>query len=120
METPQIYYALAQLCYSAAKANKNLTEREKIMLHDIFTSELKQEDLEVDFSEIISNIMEKEEKNFETTYNWALHLINLQGTQLNGAFKPRFIEIIRKVLNAFPPAELDSEEILRRLESDLH
>ena len=115
----QLYYALGQLAYAVAKADGQIQKEEKDKLHKIVTEEVVKYDLDSDIADIIFHILQKDKKEFETTYNWAIHSMKLVKHYLSDDMKIMFVDILRKVVQAFPPVTVGEKEIIDRFRGDL-
>lgn len=120
METKQhIYYALGRLAYAVARADDQIQKEEKKKLHDIIMEEVRKHNIDFDYSEIISNILKKNKKVFETTYNWAIHSMKLGSQHFTSEMKQQFIDVIKMVIETFPPVIIKPEEVIERFKKDM-
>lgn len=115
-----LYFALGQLAYAVAKADGKIPKREKKKLYKIVTEELsKLDDENGDYSDMIFHILEKEKREFETTYNWAIQSMKLDSHYFSDKMKTQFVNIIRKVAKAFPSDSIKGHEIINRFNKDM-
>ena len=119
MTSIKLYYVLGQLVYAIARANEPINKKERRELHDIFVSKMDSGESELDFSEVISHILDKEKKDLETTYNWVIQSLKLPQNELDEDTKSKFFNLIELVVNKFPSKGSDGEELLARLRTDL-
>ena len=115
----QLYYALGQLAYAVAKADGQIQKEEKELLHKIVTDEVEKNSYDFDIADIIFHILQKDKKDFETTYNWAIHSMKLGKHHFSEEMKDQFLHIIKKVAKAFPPISMEESEIIDRFSRDL-
>ncbi len=114
-----LYYALGQLAYAVAKADGEIQHEEKEQLHKIVTAEVEHHDIDFDYADIIFHILKKDKKDLETTYNWAIHSMKLGKHYFTDELKQQFVNIIKKVAQAFPPITVQEKEIIDRFRRDL-
>lgn len=118
-EKQHLYYALGQLAYAVAKADGQIKKEEKEQLHKIVTDEVQKNIYDFHIADIIFDILQKDKKDFETTYNWAIHSMKLGKHHFSEQMKDQFLHIIKKVVNAFPPTSMKEKEIIDRFSQDL-
>ncbi len=119
----QIYYALGLLAYSVAKADTNLTMRDRKELSQLLLDSATENDYAFaeSFANMIPHILEKERKDVDSTYNWVLYTLKANLKELNKKVKKSFISTIGKVVNRFPSSDHNSNvTILDRLNKDLN
>ena len=114
-----LHYALGELAYSIARADGQVQEKERKKFHDIVAAELRCGDYDFDLTDIIFQIMEKEGVDAETSYNWAMKEIRLNGHYLSPELKALFIKVIEKVAKAYPPVTIQEQDILDKFRADI-
>lgn len=120
MDTKQhIYYVLGRLAYSVARADDKIRKEDKKKLHDIIIEEIRKHSIDFGYSEIISNILKKDKKDFETTYNWAIHSMKLDSKHFTSEMKQQFIDVIKKVTETFPPVIIKPGKVVERFIKDM-
>lgn len=114
-----LYYTLGQLAYAFARTDGQLNKSEKEKLCKIFTDEVQKSEVAFDLSDIIFRIVEKEKKDFESTYNWAILSFKLGRENISQEIKKQFLYIIKKVVETFPRGDNRQQEFIKRFEKDL-
>jgi len=115
-----LYYAIGELAYAVARADGQVQEAERRKFHDIVTGELGKKDGSVDVSEIIFKLMDKRgSTDSATTYDWAMNEIVTNSHYLSPAMKQKFIRVIERIAEAYPPVTPDEERIINRFKTDI-
>jgi len=114
-----LYFALGELAYAVAKADGQIQKEEKQLLHDIVTKEVNADNIDFDYSEIIFNIMGKDNADAETSYNWALQEMKLNSHYFKPELRNKFWDVLLKVAEAFPPVTPHEQKFLDRFKKDL-
>jgi uncharacterized tellurite resistance protein B-like protein len=117
--TQNLYYALGELAYAIAKCDGTIQEEEKRILHDIVSSEIRKENVDFDYSEIIFTIMAKDHTDSETSYHWALSEIKTNRHYFNEEYKDKFVKVLCKVAEAFPPVTSQEQSLIERFKTDV-
>ena len=119
MTAHHIYYTFGQLAYAIAKADEDLNEKEKEKLRDIFVECFSDGSNLADFSEIIDHVLIKSKKEFESTYNWAIHSLKIHGNQVDTLVKEQGARLLEKVIAEIPSRHIDGNELINRFRKDL-
>jgi uncharacterized tellurite resistance protein B-like protein len=116
-----LYYAAGELAYVIARADGLVQPEEREKFTKLALSELTQGDSgSVDVPQIIFQLLErKKHYDAETTYNWAMETIRNFSHYLSPQLKEKFVHILEKVAEAFPPVTPEETEILRRFKADI-
>lgn len=114
-----LYYALGELAYAIAKCDGVIQEEEKRILHDIVTSEIRKDNIDFDYSEIIFSIMAKDATDVETSYGWAISEIRNNRHYFNEGFRETFVSVLCKVAEAFPPVTAQERTLIDRFTKDV-
>jgi hypothetical protein len=114
-----LYYALGELAYAIAKSDGAIQEEEKKILHEIVSSEINDENIDFDYSEIIFTIMSKDRTDAETSYAWAMSEIKNNRHYFNDRYKDKFIQILTRVAEAFPPVTSQESTYIERFRKDV-
>lgn len=107
-----LYMALGELAYAIAKVDGSIQKGEKEKLHGILKTELDKHELNFDHTEIIFHILKKDAMNSKTAYEWALKEMRLNSHYVSEQLKQRFISVIKKVAEAFPPVTRQERELI--------
>ena len=118
-EKQQLFYALVLLALAIANTNKDLKQRDKDVLCKILITEMERSYPQSNYSDIIYHGLKKERRDFNTTYNWAIHSMRLLSQSFSADMKLHFVDVIRKVVDSFPPPEYDKHEIVDQFKFDL-
>ncbi len=120
MTAHHIYYTFGQLAYAIAKADEDLNEKEKEKLRDIFVECLSDGSNLADFSEIIDHVLIKSKKEFESTYNWAMHSLKIHEGLMDTFIKERGVKLLESVIAEIPSKHINEGELLKRFRKDLN
>lgn len=118
--TERLYYALGHLAYAVARADGKINGEERQKLHDIVVKESKCHNYNINVSEIIFHILDKE-KVFDsnTAYQFALEEMKLCSNYLTDDMRTDFHAVLEKVARAFHPITAEEQEYLVRFRKDL-
>ena len=114
-----LHYAIGELAYTIARADGNVQKEERKKFHDIVESELQDEHIAFDVSDIIFQIMDKDKTDSGTSYKWAMNEIKLNSHYLSPELKIKFINILEKVAQAFPPVTKKEQAIIDEFKKDI-
>jgi uncharacterized tellurite resistance protein B-like protein len=122
MMTPleNLYYAIGELAYSIARVDGKVQNEERERFHDIVVTELGRKNSNIDVSDIIFQLIDKKSHaDSETTYNWALNEIRLNGHYLSPELKTKFIKVLNRIAEAYPPVTPEEEALIERFRRDI-
>lgn len=119
MAGAKLYYVLGQLVYALARAEESIDKTDRLELHDLFVSEFGDCKSGVDLSEVISHILNKEKKDFETTYNWVIQSLKLQQSELDQEMKSKILNVAALVVDKYPSKSFSGDDLLARLKTDV-
>jgi hypothetical protein len=114
-----LYYAFGHIAYALAGADGEVQKEEKEKLHHIITEGIKRHGLELNYSEIIFQVLGKDHIPFDTAYEWGMREMKLSSHYLSEKIKRDLILILHQVAEAFPPETLDEEKLIDRFRKDL-
>lgn len=114
-----LYYALGELCYCCAKADGKINREEKISLHNMVINELKSNNLNFDFSEIIFQVLENSDESVNFSYNSAIDMIKKHNLLFSNELKNKFISILKNIALAYPPFSIEEENFIEKVTKDL-
>src|SRR4051812_42026633 len=116
-----LYYAIGELAFVVAHADGSVQNEERKKFHEIVTEELStSKKSNIDVSDIVFKLMDKKEKvDEETTYNWAIQSIKSYSHYLSPELKAKFIRILEKIAEAYPPVTPEENKIISRFKSDI-
>jgi len=121
MQTPiqNLHYAIGELAYAVARADGAVQAQECKKFHDIVEAELRCKDYDFDLSDIIFRIMDKDQHDSQTVYNWAMHEIRTNSHYLSPQLKKTFIMVMEKVAKAYPPVTDNERKIIEQFRMDM-
>ena len=114
-----LHYAIGELAYAVARADDSVQKEERKIFHDIVETELHCKDYAFDISGIIFQIMDKDQTDSATTYNWAMDEIKLNSHYLSPKLKKKFICVMEKVAKAFPPVTVSEQSLINKFKKDI-
>ncbi len=120
MDTPiqNLHYAIGQLAYCIARVDGKVQKEEREKFHDIVVSEL-EDDYDFNISDIVFHIMDKDKSDSQSTYKWAISEIKMNSHYLSPEIKRKFISVMEKIANAYPPVTMEENEILEKFKKDI-
>ena len=113
-----IYYALGILAYAVAKSDGEIQLEEREKLTQIIKREL-EHDLDFQYAEIIFQLLEQENANYENVYNWALEELKKGRHFLSPKIKSQLIGVLQDIAMAFGSVTIEESNIIDRFERDL-
>jgi uncharacterized tellurite resistance protein B-like protein len=121
MESPiqNLHYAIGELAYAVARADGKVQPEERKKFQAIVEAELRCKDFNFDLSDIIFKIMDKDQHDSQTVYNWAMHEIRTNSHYLSPALKETFIRVMEKVAKAYPPVTDKERSIIEQFKKDI-
>jgi uncharacterized tellurite resistance protein B-like protein len=118
-EIENLHYAIGELAYAIARADGKVQTEEKEKFHAIVKAELRCKDYAFEVSDIIFQIINKDNNDSETTYKWAMDQIKLNRRYLSPELKKTFIRVMEKVAIAFPPVTKSEQNLIDRFKNDI-
>lgn len=121
MESPiqNLHYAIGQLAYAIAHADGIVQPEERKRFHSIVEAELRCGHPDFDLSEIIFRIMDRDNHDSKTVYNWAMHEIRTNSHYLSPELKQTFIKVMEKIAKAYPPVTENEKNMLEQFKKDI-
>jgi uncharacterized tellurite resistance protein B-like protein len=114
-----LHYALGELAYAVARADGKVQKEEREKFHALVLKELQGNDYDFDVSDIIFRLMDNGKRDSKTTYDWAMHQIKLNSHYLSPDLKQKFISIMEKVADAYPPITEEEKNILDKFKREI-
>ena len=114
-----LYYALGELVYAVAKSDGVVQKSEQDELNRIVKEELAALNLSIDTTKIMVEILQEEDTEFETVYQWALKAFRKSQYYLTPELKDKFVKIIERVAAANPPITNEEQELILRFKRDM-
>jgi uncharacterized tellurite resistance protein B-like protein len=118
--TENLHYAIGELAYAMARADGFVQEEERKRFQDIVSGELK-DDQYFDISSIIFQLMDRKmmHQNSQTAYNWAMHEIRTNSHYLSPRLKEKFIRVMEKIAEAYPPVTEEEKTMIENFRRDI-
>jgi len=114
-----IYYALGQLAYAIARADGNIQDEEKMVLHSIVVQEARTHGIDLDISEIVFELMQRDNTDTETSYTWAMNELKRNKQYFVPVLREKFIKILERVARAYPPVVIEEKTLLERFRREV-
>lgn len=114
-----LHYAIGELAYAIANADGKVQKEERKKFESIVAAELRCKDYGFNVSDIIFHILDKDHKDSETVYKWALDQIKLNSHYLSPELKVTFIRVLDKIAKAFSPVTEQESSLLERFKMDI-
>lgn len=108
-----LYYALGEACYAIAIADGVVQVEERNKLSEILKKEFAHTTAQdIDETEIIFQILNKERANAKMAMTWAIKEIKTNAHYLSTDLKCHFISTIIKVADSFAPITQEEKKML--------
>jgi uncharacterized tellurite resistance protein B-like protein len=114
-----LYYALGQLAYAIAKADGNIQDEEKMTLHTMLIQEARAHGIDLDISNIIFELMQRDNTDSEKSYTWAMNELKRNSNYFIPVMCDKFIKILEKVARAYPPVVEEEKTLLERFKREV-
>jgi uncharacterized tellurite resistance protein B-like protein len=121
MMTPKenLHYAIGQMAYAIAKADGEVNKKEREKFHNIVAAELRCGACNFNVSDIIFQVMDKDNSSANDAYDWGMKQIRLNSHYLSPALKHTFVRVMEKVAKAYPPVTISEMNVLERFKRDI-
>jgi uncharacterized tellurite resistance protein B-like protein len=114
-----LHYAIGQLAFAVAFADGQVQKEERERFHQIVSNELKNEKHGFDVSDIVFQVLDRDKMDVATVYDWSFKEIKLNGHYLSPELKNKFITVMRKVAESYPPITNEESSILTKFLDDI-
>ena len=114
-----LHYAIGQLAYAVAFSDGKVQREERERFQSIVVSELKGKDYGFNVSDIVFQILDKDKVDSNTIYDWAMKEIRTNSHYLSPELKEKFLIVMEKVAEAYPPVSNDENSIISRFVRDI-
>lgn len=114
-----LHYAIGELAYAFAKIDGKVNPEERKKFEQIIRQGFKENNYNFDVSDIIFKILDKDKRDPETAYNWAIHELKTNSHYLSPALKSCALKIMREIAEAFPPFTKEERELFERFKKDV-
>lgn len=114
-----LHYAIGQLAYAVAFSDGKVQREERERFQSIVVSELKGKDYGFNVSDIVFQILDKDKVDSNTIYDWAMKEIRTNSHYLSPELKEKFLSVMEKVAEAYPPVSNDENSIISRFVRDI-
>ena len=109
-----LHHAIGEIAYAIACTDRKIQKEERQKFQDIVEEELRNKDYNFSISDIIFQILEKDNASIEEVYNSAIHQIHVNCNYLSPELNETFIMVIESVARAFPPATISEIDLLKK------
>jgi uncharacterized tellurite resistance protein B-like protein len=115
-----LHTAIGELAYAVARADGTIQKEEREKFHDLVSEELKSNNYDFDISDIIFQVLDRDKYvDAKTSYDWAIKEIRLNSHYLSPELKQKFINVMEKVAQAYPPVTYEETTILEKFKKDI-
>ena len=114
-----LYYALGELAYAVAISDGKVQEQERQKIHDIVVEGTASHNRDIQVSEIIFHVLQKEQLDWEKTYSWAMDEIRKYKSLLTAEMKDDFVTILFKVADACNSVSIEEQKVIEQFQVDL-
>lgn len=114
-----LYYALGELAYAMAKADGQVQSKEKDKLHYILQTEFGKSNSDIDTTEIIFNVLQKDAVPAEVAYERAIIQFQLCSHYISDQLKQQILNTLHSLAVAFPPLDIEEHKMLLKTFEEL-
>jgi uncharacterized tellurite resistance protein B-like protein len=114
-----LHYAIGEIAYAIAKADGAVQKSERQKIHDMVAAEIRCGDNYYDLTDIGFQVLDKENMDTATTYQWAMNEIRLNSHYLSPELKKEFIHFIERIAKAYPPVTIEEQNLIEKFKSDI-
>ncbi len=115
-----LHYAIGELAYAIARADGEVQREERNKFQEIINQELNEGEGHEKVSEIIFKLMDQRDYfDPKSTYELAMQTIKTNGHYLSPELKAKFIRLLEKVAEAYPPVTSEENALLKRFRHDI-
>lgn len=110
---------MGQLAYAMAGIDGKVQNEERRKLYDIVVAELKGRHYNFNVSDIIFRVLDKDNMNALTAYDWAMNEFRMNSHYLDPELKHSFLRIAEVIAKSYPPVTPEEKELLERFRKDI-
>lgn len=114
-----LHYAIGLVAYAMAGIDGKIQQEERTRFHDIVVNELRGNEDAFNLSDIIFRVLDHDQMDAETAYEWAINEIRSNSHYLSPELKSKSIRVAEKIAAAYPPVTPQEQDLLERFKSDL-
>lgn len=114
-----LYFAIGELAYAVASADGAIQKHERQKFHNIVVKELNNNNFNINVSDIIFKMLDKEKSSSKDSYNWAMHQIKINSHYLSPQLKETFMHVIAQIAEAYPPVTDTENVLLERFKTEI-
>lgn len=114
-----LHYAIGELAYAFARVDGKVNPEERKKFEQLIKLGFKQKDYDYDVSDIIFKILDKDKRDTETAYNWAIKELKNNSHYLSPELKACALKIMHSISEAFPPFTKEEQELYNRFKTDI-
>lgn len=113
-----LFYALGIMAYAVAKADGEVQQQERELIHKIVDEELGY-NINFDCAEIIHTVLQSQKPGSNEVYNWALNAFELGKHHFTPIIKEQFISVLKKIAEAFPPTTPEESKMIDKISRNI-
>ncbi|MGE0567397.1 MAG: TerB family tellurite resistance protein [Bacteroidia bacterium] len=114
-----LYYAIGQLAFAVAFSDGKVQKEERERFHQIVSEELMTDKHGFDVSDIVFQVLDRDKMDASTVYDWSFKEIKQNSHYLSPEMKEKFINVMQKIAEAYPPVTADENSILSKFFNDI-
>jgi hypothetical protein len=114
-----LHYAIGELAYAIAAAKGKVQKQAYKIFHAIVEDEIKTHDPDFDVSDIIFQLLNKDQVSVKEAYRSAMHILETNSHYLSPMLKLSFIRVIDKVTMAFGPYDTEEFELVSGFKKEI-
>jgi uncharacterized tellurite resistance protein B-like protein len=110
---------MGEMAYAIAKADGTVQKEERQKIQEIVLEQTKQHNIDFDFAETIFLILEKDDPDAETSYEWAMQEFDENKIHLTPQLVNQFIVIADRIADAFDLPSKKEDDMVARFKIDI-
>jgi uncharacterized tellurite resistance protein B-like protein len=114
-----LHSVIGELAYATAFADGKIQKEELKKFEELVAEELRAGDVNFDITEIAFRLHEKDKRDVESVYSWAMTEINRNSLYLSPEMKSSFIKVMEKIAAAYPPVTIEEQKLIDRFKHDI-
>ncbi len=114
-----IHYAIGELAYAFARVDGKVNPEERAKFSEIVSNGFKKSNFNYDVSDIIFKILDRDKRDSESAYNWAIHELQINSHYLSPELKECALKIMKEIAEAFPPFTPEERNLYQKFIKDI-
>jgi hypothetical protein len=114
-----IHYAIGELAYAFARVDGKVNPEERKKFEQIVSNGFKHHNYNFDVSDIIFKVLDKDKRDFQSAYDWAIHELRTNSHYLSPELKACALKIMLDISEAFPPFTKEERALYEQFKREI-